>query len=108
MIFDENRARSAFTVLALVPALVYFAGRSPAKAQSQAAAEGMDDFIAVPNATNAIQFRIFTNASAAAPHLFNTFEVWAHGDVVLASPCCEAALLWRTNATLGGSLHNLL
>jgi hypothetical protein len=44
------------------------------------------DFIVVPSATNAVQFRLYLNGSPDASHLFNTFEVQAYGETLLRSP----------------------
>ena len=41
--------------------------------------------IVLPNATNFVQFRLYTNASPNAPRLFNSIEIEAYGEVLLKS-----------------------
>jgi len=66
------------------------------------------DCVVVPALTNAVQFRLYTNASPRAPHLFNTFDIVAHGQFWLASPAGEPLQHWLEQARPGVSLHNLL
>ncbi|MFO1487237.1 MAG: hypothetical protein U1F65_02055 [Verrucomicrobiota bacterium] len=42
--------------------------------------------MAVPNATNEVQFRLYTNAAPDASHLWNTFDLLAYGETLLESP----------------------
>ena len=64
------------------------------------------DSIVVPNATNAVQFRLYLNGSPSAPHVFNTFSVEAYGELLLRSP--EAASLGRLTSSSSAALHNML
>ncbi len=72
------------------------------------AAEIPRDFVVLPNATNAIQFRLYTNAAPDARHLFNTFEIEAHGEILIASPGGEPLRRSLSQAAAGGELHNIL
>lgn len=62
----------------------------------------------VPTLTNAVQFRLFTNASPAAPNLFNTFDIVAGGKTWLRSPAGEPLKRWLAESTPGIPLHNIL
>jgi hypothetical protein len=64
--------------------------------------------IVIPAATNAVQFRLYTNASPIAPHLFNTFEITASGKMWLRSPGGEPLIHWLAESKPEISLHNIL
>ncbi len=66
------------------------------------------DFVVLPNATNAVQFRLFTNAASEARHLFNTFEIEAHGEILIGSPGGEPLRRSLSQSLAGGELHNIL
>ena len=65
-------------------------------------------FVIVPDATNAIRFRIFTDATPDAPRLFNTFEIEGYGDLLLQSPAGESLRQWRAAKSSAAALHNVL
>jgi hypothetical protein len=66
------------------------------------------DCVVLPGPTNAVQFRIYTNASPDAPHLFNTFDIEAYGDSLLKSPGVDAVKRSLTNSAPNLWLHNIL
>lgn len=66
------------------------------------------DCVVLPNPTNAVRFRLYTNASPDAAHLFNTFAVEAYGEKMLLSPTWEDVNKFRGTATTDSYLHNLL
>jgi hypothetical protein len=65
-------------------------------------------FVVLPGGTNAVQFRLYTNASPDAAHLFNTFEIEAFGKKLLQSPGAESMRQWLRAAPTNGTLHNVL
>ena len=67
-----------------------------------------DGFVMLPNPTNAVQFRLYTNAAPDAAHLFNTFEIEGYGQQLLPSPGGENLKRWRAKTPSDPSLHNLL
>jgi len=71
-------------------------------------ATNLHDFVVLPNSANAVQFRLYTNATPDASHLFNTFEIEAYGEKVLQSPGGESLKRWPVRPPTGISLHNLL
>jgi hypothetical protein len=73
---------------------------------STSAAPGSADFVVVPDATNALRFRLYTNAAPNAPHLFNTFEIEAYGESLLQSPGGEVS--GRRASPSSVWLHNIL
>src|SRR5262245_46113899 len=75
---------------------------------SAVASSAPNDFMVLPNATNAVQFRLYTNAAPDAPHLFNTFDVQAYGQTLLKSPPAVTSERWRSTAPEGVSLHNIV
>src|SRR5262245_46609927 len=66
------------------------------------------DCVVVPALTNAVQFRLYTNASPTAPHLFNTFDIVANGQSWLRSPAGEPLKRWLAESKAGITLHNIL
>lgn len=66
------------------------------------------DFVIVPGGTNALQLRLYTNASPNAPHLFNTFDLEAYGEVLLQSPGGAGLKRWLTASHSTASLHQIL
>jgi hypothetical protein len=64
--------------------------------------------IVVPSLTNAVQLRLYTNASPTAPHLFNTFDIVAHEQTWLRSPAGEPLQHWLAESKPGVSFHNIL
>jgi hypothetical protein len=65
------------------------------------------DCLVLPNPTNSIQFRLYTNASPEARHLFNTFDIQANGTNVLQAPAGEELSRWLSVPT-NAALNNLL
>jgi hypothetical protein len=53
---------------------------------TSAGAVGAKDFLDWPEATNALRFRIWTNAALDSSRLMNTFELEAYGELLLRSP----------------------
>src|SRR5262245_11507591 len=66
------------------------------------------DCVIVPALTNAVQFRLYTNASPTASHLFNTFDLVAYGQSWLAGPAGEPLKQWLAQPKPVVSLHNIL
>src|ERR1043166_7775988 len=66
-----------------------------------------EDFLVLPNSTNAVQFRLYTNSAPSAPHLFNTFEIQAYGETLLKSPTGDLDYWLRTSSS-NVFLHNVL
>lgn len=69
---------------------------------------GSPDFVVVPSPTNALQLRLYTNASPASPHLFNTFDIDAHGERLLQSPGGDALRRGLAASSSRAWLHNIL
>jgi len=65
-------------------------------------------FVVIPNLTNAVQFRIYTNASPNSPRLFNTFDIEAYGEMLLESPGGDRLKRWIATPQPDPSLHNIL
>jgi len=80
----------------------------PCFAAGEAGPPDQSDFVVLPNRTNAIQFRLYTNTSPTASHLFNTFEIEAYGKKLLPSPDAESLRQWLRAAPTNSSLHNVL
>lgn len=75
---------------------------------SCAAAAADLDSIVLPDATNAVQFRIYTNAAPTAAHLVNTFALEANGVTVLNSPGGPRLIDWLQTAATNQDLHSVL
>src|SRR5262245_11892076 len=75
------------------------ADQPPSRATERSVAAAACEFVAVPSATNTFQFRLYTNASPDAQHLFNTFDVEAYGEELVRSPA---------TSPFDASLHNTL
>src|ERR1041385_5206088 len=71
-------------------------------------ARGATDFVALPARTNAVQFRLYTNVSPDASHLFNTFEIEAYGEVLLRSPEGADSNRSLKKPPTAAALHNIL
>ena len=71
-------------------------------------ASSRQDFVVVPGLSNALQFRLYTNASPDAPHLVNTFDIEAYGEVLLQSPGGDPLKRWLASSSSNHSLHNIL
>lgn len=89
----DCRAEEGLTLLAEPPA------------SALSAAQG---FIVVPSPTNAVQFRLYTNASPNSPHLFNTFDIEGYGEMLLQSPGGDRLKRWLTEFPSNALLHNIL
>lgn len=66
------------------------------------------DSIVLPNPTNAVQFRIYTNAAPTATHLVNTFDVDAYGVNLLRSPGGAGLAHWLGTTATNQDLHSVL
>jgi hypothetical protein len=66
------------------------------------------DFVVLPSPTNAVQFRLYTNASPDAPHLFNTFELEAYSERLLQWPAGDVLSRRTITSPSDPTLHNLL
>jgi hypothetical protein len=66
------------------------------------------DFVVVPGPTNAVQFRLYTNASPNAPQLFNTFEIEGYGEVLLQSVGGDHMKHGLATSPSNVWLHNIL
>ena len=65
-------------------------------------------WIVLPGPTNALRFRLYTNASPDAPRLFNTFDIEGYGQAWLQGPSGD---FWKRALAASPSnapLHNLL
>jgi hypothetical protein len=82
-------------------------GPKPAEL-SGAGTQFRNDAVVLPDLTNAVQFRLYTNASPDSPHLFNTIEIEAYGEVLLPSPGGDALKRWLATSPTNASLHNIL
>lgn len=67
-----------------------------------------EDCVVLPNTTNAIQFRLYTNAAPEARHLFNTFEIEAHGERLIRSPGGDPLRRSFSQPSAAGIFHNIL
>jgi hypothetical protein len=65
-------------------------------------------FVAIPNPTNAVQLRFYTNASPDASHLVNTFDIEASGVLLLKSPGGKELKDWFATSPSNESIHNIL
>ena len=75
---------------------------------SGAATQSRNDAVVLPDLTNAIQFRLYTNASPDSPHLFNTIEIEAYGEILLPGPEGDGLKRWFATSPTNASLHNIL
>jgi hypothetical protein len=66
------------------------------------------DFITMPGGTNAVQLRLYTNASQEAHGLFNSIELEAYGQRLLQSPGGESVQRWLAASTNNAALHQIL
>lgn len=73
-----------------------------------AAVADANDSVVVSGPTNAFRFRLYTNASPDAAHIFNTFDVEAFGQSWLQSPGKDRAKYWLTESQTNVWLHNIL
>ncbi len=64
--------------------------------------------VVLPNATNAVQLRIYTNASPDSPYLFNTFDIEAYGETLLQSPNGDALKRTMAVSRTNNWFHNIL
>jgi hypothetical protein len=67
-----------------------------------------NDAVVWPDATNAIQFRLYTNGTPDSPHLFNTFEIEAYGERLLSNPTGESLKRLLAASPTNASLHSIL
>ena len=81
---------------------------STSKSQPAPIASVKDSFIVLPNATNATQLRLYTNASPESPHLFNTFDIELNGEKVLESPGGAQLKKLFESGSIDSSPHNIL
>ena len=91
------------------------AGRFLAAAESQSgqdppgiSASSHRGSVTLPNLTNAVQFRLYTNSSPDSPHLFNTIEIEGYGETLLGSPSGNDFKRLLRTLPSSASLHNLL
>lgn len=75
---------------------------------SPATAAETNDFVVLPGPTNTFRFRLYTNASPDAAHIFNTFDVEAFGQSWLQSPGKDRTKHWLTESQTNFWLHNIL
>jgi hypothetical protein len=88
-----------------------FAGNEGDRKDADVTGESMptrNDAVVWPDATNAIRFRIFTNASPDASHVFNTFEIEAYGERLLSSPTGDSLKRLLVVSPTNTSLHSIL
>jgi hypothetical protein len=75
---------------------------------SRAAAPGGDDFVVLPNTASPVQFRLYTNAAPDAAHLFNMFDLQAHGELLLTAPAGKGLQRALAASPPEISLHSVL
>ncbi len=75
---------------------------------ARAALPSRNDALIFPDSTNAVQFRLYTNAAPEASHRFNTFEIVAYGEHLLSSPAGAGLQRWLTTSPTTASLDNIL
>jgi hypothetical protein len=101
-------------LLCLCPLLLCsFTGGCTANAQldrttEPAAAPLRDGFVVLPSSTNAVQFRLFTNAAPDSVHLFNTIEIEAYGESLLRSAGGGELKNWLATSSRNAFVHNIL
>ena len=66
------------------------------------------DCVVMPGPTNALQFRLYTNASQDSAHMFNTFDIEAGGKLLLQSPGGTQLKHWLAMSPSNAWLHNIL
>jgi hypothetical protein len=66
------------------------------------------EWIIVTNGGNTIQLRLYTNACPDAPHVFNTFELQAHGANLLRSATGALASQGQSLSAPDHPLHHIL
>jgi len=66
------------------------------------------DFVVLPGPTNAVQFRLYTNASPDSAHVFNTFDLEAYGERLLQSPGRNTLKGGLATSPSNASLHCIL
>src|SRR5262245_46627134 len=70
----------------MISKCINVAGLLFALAQAAAgAAASNNGFFVMPDETNAVRLRLYTNASPEASRVFNTFDLEAYGETLLAS-----------------------
>ena len=101
---------SKLILLRLVAIAVGSTAAEPADGKPEPRAEvaRVQDGIVLPSPTNAVQFRLFTNATPEAAHLFNTFEIEAYGATLLPGFRGIEQVSVPPNAILNGAPHNIL
>ena len=67
-----------------------------------------DGCVIMPDPTNAIQLRLYTNAVPRASHLFNTFEIEAYGQTMLRSPGKDSVKRALAKPSSNTCLHSIL
>lgn len=75
----------------------------PGKVQAPVA-----DSVVVPSTTNAVQFRLYLNGSPDAPHVFNTFELQAYGEILVPSPDADSLRRSLLAPPTTAPVHNIL
>jgi len=65
------------------------------------------DYIVIPDSTNSVQFRLYTNASPDAAGVFNTFDMEAYGETLLQSPGPDALKKMATYS-VSATLHSIV
>jgi hypothetical protein len=80
----------------------------PTTPPNSAAAPPAQGCLIWPSPSNAVQLRLYTNASASAAHLFNTFDLLAYGETLIQSPGGNALNGWRLSGQTNLVLHSLL
>ena len=66
------------------------------------------DYVVIPNATNEVQFRLYTNAAPGASHLWNTFDLLGYGETLLENPAGGELNQGRAAVSSDPSLDSLL
>jgi hypothetical protein len=79
-----------------------------APAGSHSAAGTLSEGVVWPDSTNAVRFRLYTNASPDAPHLFNTFEIEGFGERLLPAPTGDSLKRLFAASPASASLHSIL
>jgi hypothetical protein len=81
---------------------------TPGRAAPASTAAASVDGVVLPSATNALQFRLYTNASPDSARLFNTFDIEAYGQSLLQSPGGDGLRRGLAMSPSNACLHSIL
>ncbi|KAB2658620.1 MAG: hypothetical protein DVB31_15570 [Verrucomicrobia bacterium] len=64
--------------------------------------------IVVPDATNEVRLRVYTDPSPGAARVFNTFDVVGYGETLVQGPDGDGFRRWMAGSKAGASPHSVL